>query len=329
MIRSELFISLGMILVILSACRGSAPEPTPLKPTATLKPTVPPTQEPMATLKPTIIPTLEPIKILENRILYLVQAGDTLGAIAEKFNVSPEALARSNHLDQKNPSITAGEYLSISCIQTCSCMLPGLQTNMPPYYRFHPALTWIAPISPKHIPSLRWIDNTHFAISKPWQGNFECRIVPWDVYELPNTSSGIIEPQNVLTETIGCATPTPEPVLTWLNTILGEQDFDLYVAPDGNKAITLIKTDKPKAILRIGEGNEPPGGLFDQVWLVNLSTQEARPLFFTSIGYYYEWAQDSRFLIMTWDCLESDPASAGAFITFDTVESYKLVPPAL
>ena len=199
-----------------------------------------------------------------------------------------------------------------------TCTLQGTQTNMPGYYQPHPALIWIASIPPLHIPSMRWIDNTHFAISRPWEGKFGCRSELWDEYALPGTSPGIIEPQTVFTETIGCTTSTPEPNRPWLNTIIGRKDFYLYFSPDGNKALTLIKTDKPTAKMRLGAASEPTEGLYDEIWLVDTGAQKARPLFFTSINYSYEWAKDSRFLVMTWDCGNSDPASVGAFITFDT-----------
>ena len=279
-----------------------------------------PTSQPTVTPEPTITPTPEPIHIVGNQILYRVQPGDTLATIAEKLNVTLEELISSNDLDPGSQNIPVGETLTISCPypnSSCTCRLPGPHTNMPAYYRPHPALSWVASIPPRHFPSMRWIDDVHFAISRPSQGDFRCRIEPWDVYELPDTSSKNIEPQTVFTETIGCTTPTPPPDIASLYKIKGEL-VDWITAPDGQKALVWVKTDKPIAKLRLGEASEPNEGLYDEIWPVDTEAQKARSLFYTSIGYFYEWASNSRFLVMTWDCGNSDPASPGAYISFDT-----------
>jgi LysM repeat protein len=60
-----------------------------MTPTATATRTIPPTPTPTATATPTIPPTATPV-------IYMVQAGDTLGAIAAKYGVTTQAIMDAN-----------------------------------------------------------------------------------------------------------------------------------------------------------------------------------------------------------------------------------------
>ena len=74
---------------------------TPLPPTRTLVPatTTPMQAMPTATLTP---PTLTPAPPTPTPVIYVVQAGDTLGAIAKKFGVTVAALQEVNAISDPN-----------------------------------------------------------------------------------------------------------------------------------------------------------------------------------------------------------------------------------
>ena len=83
-----------VICFLLTACTmRSTPTPTP-EPTATPRPT---TLAPTSTLTPT--PTRSPTRTLvptPTVTIYVVQAGDVLGAIAKNFGTTVEAIAKAN-----------------------------------------------------------------------------------------------------------------------------------------------------------------------------------------------------------------------------------------
>jgi LysM repeat protein len=79
--------------------------PAPPTPTATMTPTVTPTATPSPTPTATTTPT-------PARRTYVVQAGDSLSAIAHRFGVPPDAIAQANHLSDPN-SLAEGQQLII------------------------------------------------------------------------------------------------------------------------------------------------------------------------------------------------------------------------
>ncbi len=90
-----------VMCIVLCAC-GAAPTPTP-EPTATPPPTAVPTATPVPTPTrvptPTIVPT-------PTTILYVVQAGDVLGTIAQRFGTTVEAIVSAN-------GVTDADYIRI------------------------------------------------------------------------------------------------------------------------------------------------------------------------------------------------------------------------
>jgi LysM repeat protein len=92
-----------------SAASAPATSPVP-SPTAEATPTVEPTASPAGTPPPTQtpIPSAAPTPVRR----YVVQAGDTLGAIAQRFGVTVEALKAANGIADEN-LITEGQVLVI------------------------------------------------------------------------------------------------------------------------------------------------------------------------------------------------------------------------
>jgi LysM repeat protein len=92
---------------ILAACGGGGldvPDPTPTFPAAL------PTQAPL--LEATSVPEATPEQQVNGAQEYTVQAGDTLGAIADQFGVTVDAIVAAN--DLANPDlIQPGDTLTI------------------------------------------------------------------------------------------------------------------------------------------------------------------------------------------------------------------------
>jgi LysM repeat protein len=94
---------------------SASPETTPLaSPTATPSPT--PAPSPVATAtqtaEPTVAPTIAPSPTPAYRTIYVVVSGDTLSAIAAKFNTTVAAISTLNGIT--NPaSLHVGQKLKI------------------------------------------------------------------------------------------------------------------------------------------------------------------------------------------------------------------------
>jgi LysM repeat protein len=89
--RSILFAM--VICILLSAC-AARPTPTPTpEPTVTPRPTAAPTSTPVPTPTRTPTPTLVPTP---TPIIYVVQAGDVLGAIAQLYGTTVQAIVEAN-----------------------------------------------------------------------------------------------------------------------------------------------------------------------------------------------------------------------------------------
>lgn len=90
--RYSILIAL-VLCVLLGAC-GAQPTATPTpEPTATTRPTATATHTPVPTPTHTPTPTLVPTPTVT---IYVVQAGDVLGAIAKRFGTTIEAIAAAN-----------------------------------------------------------------------------------------------------------------------------------------------------------------------------------------------------------------------------------------
>jgi LysM repeat protein len=95
-----------------AAAATSAPTEAPTE-APTLAPTAAPEPTEAPTAAPTVAPTAAPPPPSEPR-KYTVQAGDTLRAIAEKFNVSVTALVEANKLTpEEADSLRVGQELVI------------------------------------------------------------------------------------------------------------------------------------------------------------------------------------------------------------------------
>ncbi len=93
----------SLVGLLLAACGGGSDSPHP---TATFPPQIAPTQ---ALLETTSIPPTQDAQAAQE---YVVQPGDTLGAIATQFGVSVEDIAAAN--DIANPDlIQPGDTLTI------------------------------------------------------------------------------------------------------------------------------------------------------------------------------------------------------------------------
>ena len=147
-ITVNVVVSLAVILIVLLLWGRPLGSPTP---TATV---VPPARTLSATEEVTDVPTALPVASLPSAepLLHIVQEGDTLGGIAQAYNVSIEALIAVNNL--VNPDVLAvGQTLvipiggvhtptSVSLIEAetepaptptpLSTMLPTLTPSCPP-----------------------------------------------------------------------------------------------------------------------------------------------------------------------------------------------------
>ena len=94
-----------------------------LDPVALLIPTVTPTPEPLDLGTPQVTPTI-PLEI------YQVQAGDTLGTIAEAYGVPVEQIMQINGLSDPN-ALGSGEVLLIP-VTPDPASLPPTETPIPP-----------------------------------------------------------------------------------------------------------------------------------------------------------------------------------------------------
>ena len=105
---------IGWLLLIgtgTTACRSSHSTPTPTQPLVT--PSLTPTAEVAASPSPpspTATPTPEPV-------IYIVQQGDTLGAIAQEYGVTVDALVEANNLEDPN-RLSIGQRLIIPLTPT-------------------------------------------------------------------------------------------------------------------------------------------------------------------------------------------------------------------
>jgi formylglycine-generating enzyme required for sulfatase activity len=107
---------------------------TPMPPTRTLVPetTTPIHSGPTATLTP---PTLTPALPTPTPVIYVVQAGDTLGAIAKEFGVTVEALQEANALSDPNRlQIDQELVIPQSQVETTVTSTPVSPTMAPDVY---------------------------------------------------------------------------------------------------------------------------------------------------------------------------------------------------
>jgi LysM repeat protein len=98
-----------VMCILLSAC-AAQPTPTPApEPTATPQPTAAPTSTtvPTPTRMPT--PTIVPTPTVT---IYVVQAGDVLGTIAQKYGTTVQAIAEANGITDSD-FIRIGQELVI------------------------------------------------------------------------------------------------------------------------------------------------------------------------------------------------------------------------
>jgi LysM repeat protein len=90
--RRNMIVAL-VVCMLLGGCAAKAtPTPAP-EPTATPRPTAVPTSTPLPTPTPT--PTLVPAP---TPIIYVVQAGDVLGIIAQTYGTTTKAIMEANGL---------------------------------------------------------------------------------------------------------------------------------------------------------------------------------------------------------------------------------------
>ena len=93
----------GLLLSVLLLV-SCAPTPTPMEVTPTASP-IPPTATP-------IPPTLTPVPPTATPVIYVVEAGDTLSAIAKEFGVTVEALQEANAISDPR-LLQVGQELTI------------------------------------------------------------------------------------------------------------------------------------------------------------------------------------------------------------------------
>ncbi len=98
----SLFYIVILLALLTVGCSRAAPSPTP---TATAVPTATPA------VSPTSIATVTPTAASE-RVIYIVQPGDTLSSIAEKFGTTLEAIIEANNIADPD-LVRAGEELII------------------------------------------------------------------------------------------------------------------------------------------------------------------------------------------------------------------------
>ena len=103
---------LTLVAGVLIACGGDSPLDIAVTPTAAAtRVSVQPTQPPVATATTAPVPTDTPAASTGQQE-YTVQAGDSLGAIAEKFGVTVDAIVQANSITDPN-LILPGETLII------------------------------------------------------------------------------------------------------------------------------------------------------------------------------------------------------------------------
>ena len=102
---------LAAAVLVPGLANASPPAGAPVSASAT--PTLPPTPTPSATPVPSVTPSAgSGVSPRATSLVYVVQRGDNLAAIAQKFGVSLEALAAANHIGDPN-YITVGQRLII------------------------------------------------------------------------------------------------------------------------------------------------------------------------------------------------------------------------
>lgn len=94
-----------LVLPLLIACRGEIRNPAALTPWVTTTAIAPPTSTLIPT--PTVPPTATPIIVI-----HIVQAGDSLFAIAIQYNTTVEAIEQQNGL-QPGAILNVGQELRI------------------------------------------------------------------------------------------------------------------------------------------------------------------------------------------------------------------------
>ncbi len=108
-------------LLLTANCGGGSEQATPIPsgqttPTSTrMLPIVTPTPNILASPKPTSEQeTASPAAVSSGREgdTYVVEAGDTLGSIADKFDITVDALKDANGIDDPN-TLTAGQSLTV------------------------------------------------------------------------------------------------------------------------------------------------------------------------------------------------------------------------
>ncbi len=114
--RTFAVLLLGVALVVTAACNGGDDDPTPAPTSGPVgTPTTAPTATPFASVPDPIIVTGEGAPsggtVTEGAVTYTVEAGDTLGGIAERFGVEVEVIQEANDLD--GVDIFIGQELTI------------------------------------------------------------------------------------------------------------------------------------------------------------------------------------------------------------------------
>ena len=109
--RMEKFLlPLAILSLALGGCSvgGAQPSPTSVEPLAL--PTVTPLT--IATVEPPASPTSEPTPTVATTITHIVEAGDTLYDLAQKYDTTIEAIVEANDLPDPN-SLKLGQKLII------------------------------------------------------------------------------------------------------------------------------------------------------------------------------------------------------------------------
>ena len=145
---------------------GDLPTPTPI-PTETPTPTSTPTDTPTPTLTPTLTPSLTPCKPPVGWQIYVVQQGDTLYSLAQRYNITADAIVRANCLT--NYTLYVGQNLYLPPLPATPTSTPTLVPK-PPAPPSNLAATAIS----ADMIQLNWIDNsdneTEFIIEKSSDG---------------------------------------------------------------------------------------------------------------------------------------------------------------
>lgn len=117
--QAKRWVWLSLLLVVpwvTAACGdGGEPSQTPT-PTQTPSPTASPTRTAMPTAPPPLTPACTPSA-------YTIEAGDTLSALAQRFNVTLDELMQENDIDDPD-LILVGQELTIPCPETPATPAP-------------------------------------------------------------------------------------------------------------------------------------------------------------------------------------------------------------